>query len=76
MLRRPTRAYVAYRHQGYSAVIDPNVDGVGYNQKGWEVGTSYTLFKNTVASAKYFNGKELHNDKDASNLFGRVEFFF
>ncbi|MSV25674.1 S-layer protein [Selenomonas sp. WCA-380-WT-3B 3/] len=69
-------AYVAYRHQGAGVVIDPNVDGVGYNQKGWEVGTSYTLFKNTVASAKYFNGKDLHNDKDASKLFGRVEFFF
>ncbi len=57
----------------------PTTDGVGYNQKGWEVGTNYTLFKNVVATAKYFKGKDLapvDGDRDASKLFGRVEFFF
>ena len=69
-------AYVAYRYLGANAVIDPNVDGVGYNQKGWELGTQYTLFKNVQAKAIYFKGKDLSTDKDASKLFGRVEFFF
>ncbi len=69
-------AYVAYRHIGKYVSIDPNVDGVGNNQKGWEVGTQYTLFKNIQAKAIYFKGKDLSTDKDASKLFGRVEFFF
>ena len=72
-------AYVAYRKlAGYTSIM-PTTDGVGYNQKGWEVGTNYTLFKNVVATAKYFKGKDLapvSGDRDASKLFGRVEFFF
>lgn len=44
--------------------------------EGWEFGTNYTIFPNVVAQAKYFTGKDLANDKDASKLFGRVEFFF
>ena len=72
-------AYVAYRKlAGYTSIM-PTTDGVGYNQKGWEVGTNYTLFKNVVATAKYFKGKDLapvNGDRDASKLFGRVEFFF
>ena len=69
-------AYLAYRHLGGNVALDACDDGVGYNQKGWEVGTQYTLFKNIQAKAIYFNGKRLDNDKDASKLFGRVEFFF
>ncbi len=69
-------AYVAYRHIGKYASIDPNTDGVQNNTKGWEIGTQYTLFKNVQAKAIYFKGKQLDTDKDASKLFGRVEFFF
>ncbi len=72
-------AYVAYRKLAGYASLMPTTDGVGYNQKGWEVGTNYTLFKNVVATAKYFKGKDLapvDGDRDASKLFGRVEFFF
>ena len=69
-------AYVAYRHIGQYASIDPNTDGVTANAKGWEIGTQYTLFKNIQAKAIYFNGSQLANGKDASKLFGRVEFFF
>ncbi|MCH3959651.1 MAG: putative porin [Selenomonas sp.] len=69
-------AYVAYRHIGKYASIDPNTDGVQNNTKGWEIGTQYTLFKNVQAKAIYFKGKQLANDKDASKIFGRVEFFF
>ena len=69
-------AYLAYRHIGANVAIDPVVDGVGYNQKGWEVGTQYTFLKNVQGKAIYFKGKDLAGDKDASKLFGRVEFFF
>ncbi|MGN8833199.1 putative porin [Selenomonas montiformis] len=69
-------AYVAYRHIGKFASIDPNTDDVLNNTKGWAVGANYTLFKNTVANIKYFNGEQLGNGKDAEKLFGRVEFFF
>ncbi|MDY5716984.1 MAG: S-layer homology domain-containing protein [Selenomonas sp.] len=69
-------AYVAYRHQGGNVAIGCVNDGAGFNQKGWEFGTQYTLMKNVQAKAIYFDGKDLANDKDASKLFGRVEFFF
>jgi hypothetical protein len=68
--------YAAYRHLGQNVAFDPSYDGAMSGTKGWEVGTNYTLFKNTVASLKYFNGKQLNNDRDAEKLFGRVEFFF
>ena len=69
-------AYVAYRHIGKYAVIDANTDDAQLNSKGWAVGGNYTLFKNTVANVKYFNGEDLNTKKDVSKLFGRVEFFF
>ena len=70
-------AYVAYRHLGASSVLGTQ-DGAMFGSKGIEVGTNYTLFKNVVLSAKYFNGKTIqsqNNDK-VQQLFGRVEFFF
>ncbi len=69
-------AYVAYKHNGKNIGFDPNTDALAYNQKGWEVGAQYMVFKNTMASVKYFDGKDLDNDKDASKFFGRVQFFF
>ena len=69
-------AYVAYRHIGEFAVLDANQDDALLNTKGWAVGANYTIFPNTVANVKYFNGKNLDTDKDAEKLFGRVEFFF
>ena len=45
-------------------------------QKGWEVGANYAPFKNVVATLRYGNGKDLLNDHDIENLFGRVEVFF
>ncbi|WP_298463598.1 S-layer homology domain-containing protein [uncultured Mitsuokella sp.] len=69
-------AYAAYRYLGRNVAFDPSYDGAWAGTKGWEVGTDYTLFKNTVASLKYFNGEKLDSGKDAEKLFGRVEFFF
>ena len=68
--------YTAYRHLGQNVAFDPSYDGAWAGTKGWEVGTNYTLAKNTVASLKYFNGEKLDTGKDAEKLFGRVEFMF
>ena len=70
-------AYAAYRYLGAPSVAATE-DGAMFGSKGIEVGTNYTLFKNVVLSAKYFNGKTIqsqNNDK-VQQLFGRVEFFF
>ena len=69
-------AYAAYRYLGQNVAFDPSYDGAWAGTKGWEVGTDYTLFKNTVASLKYFNGEKLDSGKDAEKLFGRVAFYF
>ena len=68
--------YTAYRHLGQNVAFDPSYDGAWAGTKGWEIGTNYTVAKNTIASLKYFNGEKLDNGKDASKLFGRVEFQF
>ena len=70
-------AYVSYRHLGGASVFSTQ-DGALYGTKGIELGTSYTMWKNVILSAKYFKGKTLEkqpNDK-VSQLFGRVEFLF
>ena len=69
--------YLAYRKLGqYAAPWSTYGDGVDGGQKGWEVGTGYTLFKNVQLFAKYFNGKDIAADKDAEKLFGRIDVFF
>ena len=68
--------YAAYRYLGQNVAIDPIYDGAWAGTKGWEFGTQYTLFKNTMATLRYFNGSQLGNGRDAEKLFGRVEFFF
>ena len=71
-------AYVSYRYLGGASVFATQ-DGALFGSKGIELGTNYTLFKNVVLSAKYFNGKKIdaddNNDK-VQQLFGRVEFLF
>ena len=69
--------YLAYRNLGqYAAPWSTYGDGVDGGQKGIEVGTGYTLFKNVQLFAKYFNGKDIAADKDAQKLFGRIDVFF
>ena len=70
-------AYVSYRHLG-DASVAATTDGALFHTKGIELGTSYTLWKNVVLSAKYFNGKTLEKKADdkVQKLFGRVEFLF
>ena len=69
--------FAAYRHLGAFASILPTYDTIYFNQKGWELGTAYTLFPNVVGELKYFRGKDLDKqDTDASMLFARVHFYF
>ena len=69
-------AWVAYRHLGQNVDFFNTFDAVKANQKAWEVGANYTPFKNVVAQVRYGYGKQLSDDKDVSNIFGRVNFFF
>ncbi len=69
-------AFVGYRHLGQNVAFDPFYNDAEAGQKGWVVGANYTPFKNVVAQVNYFDGKTLDTDKDASKVFGRVQFFF
>ncbi|SDP03539.1 putative porin, partial [Selenomonas ruminantium] len=69
-------AWVAYRHLGVNAIVASPWDVVGLNQKAWEVGGNYTIFKNVVGTLRYGHGKDLDDKNKVENLFGRVEFFF
>ena len=70
-------AYLAYRKLGqYAAPWSTYGDGVDGGQKGVELGFNWIPFKNILAVAKYFDGKDIAADKDASKIFGRFDFFF
>ena len=70
-------AYLAYRKLGqYAAPWSTYGDGVDGGQKGVELGVSWIPFKNILAVAKYFDGKDIAADRDASKIFGRFDFFF
>ena len=69
-------AWVAYRHLGQNADFFNTFNAVEAGQKAWEVGANYAPFKNVVAQVRYGYGKQLSDDRDVSNIFGRVNFFF
>lgn len=69
-------AWLAYRQIGKLASFAPTYNGVGYGEKGIEVGVEYMLDKNILTKIVYFDGEEVGSGKDASKLFGRVEFQF
>ena len=70
-------AWLAYRYLGAAAAIAPTYDAITADNKGWELGGEYALFKNILATLRYGDNKYLsdNNIKDKT-LFGRVEFFF
>ncbi|BEU86801.1 hypothetical protein TAMA11512_02650 [Selenomonas sp. TAMA-11512] len=72
--------WTAYRHLGVFTSIAPTFDGIGFGQKGWEIGGQYTFDTNVVGTLLYARGRELTEsntqDKDTTKLFGRLEFFF
>ena len=69
-------AWTGYRYLGANVSPFATQDEAQWNTKGWVVGANYTLLKNVVATAKYFNGENITDGKDAETLFGRVEFLF
>ena len=69
-------AWAAYRHLGQNTALFSTFDAILAGQKGWEIGTNYTPFKNIIATLRYGNGKDLSSDNKVENLFGRVEFLF
>ncbi|WP_303298295.1 S-layer homology domain-containing protein [Mitsuokella multacida] len=69
-------AWAAYRYLGQNTALFSTFDAILAGQKGWEVGANYAPFKNVVATLRYGNGKDLLNDHDIENLFGRVEVCF
>ena len=72
--------YTAYRYLGGNVAFHPSYEGVGFNQKGWELGASYVPFKNVMTTFRLFTGNDLSNPKtekdNASKFFGRIEMFF
>ena len=69
-------AWVAYRHLGKDATQFSTFDALSTNEKGWEIGGNYTLFKNVVGTLRYGNGEEIDGNRDVHTYFGRVQFFF
>ena len=69
-------AWVAYRNIGKYGVVKPTWDAISRNQKGWEIGGNYTIFKNVVATLRYGRNKTLDNSNTVNTYFGRVQFFF
>ena len=69
-------AFVAYRYLGNNVAFAPTYTILGRDQKGWVVGANYTIWKNVTTKLEYFKGKDISKDKDASTLFGRVQFSF
>lgn len=73
--------YAAYRYLGYRTAICPTYDTMRLGQRGWDVGVRYTFQRNMMGTLAYFRGKALpfrsgYQEKDASTLFGQLEFFF
>ena len=72
-------AYVAYRYLGYGTTFASSFDAVKENQRGFEIGGSYSPFNNVIAVISYFRGNDISSDKKDSrvdNFFGRIYFYF
>ena len=69
-------AYLGYRHLGGNVAFAATYDDASSDQKGYVVGASYVPAENIIATLRYFDGKTLSTDQDASKFFGEVEFFF
>lgn len=69
-------AFVAYRYVGAMASIAPVYKGAWADQKGIEFGVEFVPAENVLATLKYFDGKDISTDKDASKFFGQLELQF
>ena len=68
--------YVAYRHLGNSVSWRPDYEVMNAGQKGWDVGVKYVIYKDIVASLRYFRGKAIKDDSNENTLFGEVYCYF
>ena len=71
--------YAAYRYLSPFVSFAPtqNTFAMNPSKKGWEVGATYTPFKNVVTTLSYFNGKKLgQSDIDTETMFGYVRIYF
>ena len=68
--------FVAYRRLGEKVAFNPTFDAIKSGEKGWEVGGDYTFAKNVVGTLKYFNGRQLSDDKKLNRFYGSLEYFF
>ena len=69
--------YAAYRYApvGVARKSTYNTFGQDDNKKGWEIGGSWTPYKNLVTDLAYFHGKTFADVKDRT-LFARARVFF
>lgn len=65
-----------YRRYGTNTSFSPTAEDVIEGTKGWFIGAFYSPFKNIGVGMKYFRGKYITDNGKASNIWGRVEFFF
>ena len=71
--------YTAYRYLGNNTSFHNGFEVMNAGQRGYEIGGNYTVFQNTVASLRYFDGVDINrpsNQNNAKAVFGRVQFLF
>ena len=68
--------YIAYRHLGNSVSWRPDYEVMNSGQKGWDFGVKYVIYKDIVASLRYFNGKSIKDGTSENTLFGEVYCYF
>ena len=68
--------HVAYRHLGNSVSWRPDYEVMNSGQKGWDFGVKYVIYKDIVASLRYFNGKSIKDGTSENTLFGEVYCYF
>ena len=68
--------YLAYRHLGNSVSWRPDYEVMNAGQKGVDMGINYVIYKNVLASLRYFRGKSLKTNLDENTVFGEVYCYF
>ncbi|MBQ7516142.1 MAG: S-layer homology domain-containing protein [Schwartzia sp.] len=72
-------AFLAYRHLGDFSTIHPTAKEFGPmngGEKGWEIGLSWTPFKNVLGKVQYFAGKEIYSSNKVRAVWTELNFNF
>ena len=70
-------AYVAYRYVPDTVGLAPTYDTFRVaDKKGFEIGATWTPYKNTLTKLAYFHGKRFVTDADDRTFFARASIFF